>query len=99
MRKCIRNKGRWTDCWPETCVDDLLDDGGHLTPQHGVEQFDDEDEADTEHQERRSEQDQSHCQVGQCRAHENMTTYRHRQTARRVLTKEQRGHTQTRPKF
>lgn len=55
MIKCVKN-----EIDRSTCVDDLLDDRGHLTPQHGVEQFDDEDEADTEHQERRNEQDKSH---------------------------------------
>lgn len=37
-----------------TCVEDLLDDHGHLAFQHGVEQLDDQDEAGSEDKERYS---------------------------------------------
>lgn len=36
---------------PRTCVEDLLDDHGHLAFQHGVEQLDDQDEAGAEDEE------------------------------------------------
>lgn len=34
-----------------TCVEHLLDDEGHLALEHGVEQFDDENEATAENEE------------------------------------------------
>ncbi|KAG7238414.1 hypothetical protein INR49_030921 [Caranx melampygus] len=46
-----------------TGVEDLLDDCSHLSLQHGVEQLDNEDQAGAEHQQRESQQDQTHKQV------------------------------------
>lgn len=59
-----------------TSVKDLLDDAGHLSLQHGVEQLNDEDEAGTEHQQRKSQKDQTHCQIRQVHIHKEMFTCR-----------------------
>ena len=59
-----------------TSVQDLLDDGSHLSLQHGIEQFDNEDETGTEHQQRQSQKDQTHCQVRQIHIHKQMLTCR-----------------------
>lgn len=48
-----------------TCVEHLLDDHGHLALQYGVEQLDDEDQAGTEDEQRRSQQNEAHSQVRQ----------------------------------
>lgn len=48
-----------------TCVEHLLDDHGHLSLQHGVEQLDDEDEAGAEDDQRRSQENEAHRQVWQ----------------------------------
>lgn len=50
---------------PLTSVDDLLDGFGHLPLEQGVEKFDQEDEAGTEHDEGPSQQHQPHSQVRQ----------------------------------
>lgn len=50
-----------------TCVEQLLNNDSHLTPEHGVEQLDDKNETCTEHQQGQSKQDQSHSQVWQIR--------------------------------
>lgn len=60
---------------PLTGVEDLLDDWGHLSLQHGVEQLDDEYQAEADHQQRESEQDQTHRQVRQIHIHKDMLTW------------------------
>lgn len=57
-----------------TGVDDPLDDCSHLSLQHGVEQFDNEDQAGAEHQQRESQQDQTHCEVRQIYIHKEVFT-------------------------
>lgn len=61
-----------------TSVKDLLYDCSHLPLQHGVEQLDYQDEAGAEHQQRESQQDQTHCQVWQIHIHKEMLTWVHR---------------------
>lgn len=55
-----------------TCVQHLLDDHRHLALQHGVEKLDDEDEAGTEDEQRRRQQDEAHGQVWQGGVGENV---------------------------
>lgn len=58
--------------WIFTCVEHLLDDHSHLALQHGVEQLDDEDEAGAEDEQRQSQQNEAHCQVGQIHIDEDV---------------------------
>lgn len=55
-----------------TCVDHFLDDHGHLPLQYGVEQFDDEDEAGAEDEQRQSQENEAHCQVRQISINEDV---------------------------
>ena len=48
-----------------TCVENLLDDHGHLSLQHGVQQLDDEDEAGAEDEQRQGQENEAHRQVRQ----------------------------------
>lgn len=57
-----------------TSVEDLLDDSGHLSLQHGVEHLDDEDEAGAEHQQRQSQQDHPYSQIGQIHVRKEVWT-------------------------
>lgn len=63
-----------------TGVQDPLDDCGHLSLQHGVQQLDDEDQAGAEHQQRESQQDQTYWQVRQIHIHKEMLTCAHTET-------------------
>lgn len=63
-----------------TGVKDLLDDCSHLSLQHGVEQFDNQDQAGAKHQQRKSQQDQAHSQVRQIHIHKEMLTCGHTET-------------------
>lgn len=55
-----------------TCVDDLLDDIGHLALEQGVEHLDKEDETSAQNHQGPGQQNEPHGQVGQPRIHEEM---------------------------
>lgn len=57
-----------------TSVNYPFDDCSHPSLQQGAEQFDDEDEAGAEHQQRQSQKDQTHCHVGQVHIHKEVGT-------------------------
>lgn len=48
-----------------TCVDDLVDDLGHVALQEGMEQLDQEQQTGAEDEQRARQEDQTHHQVRQ----------------------------------
>lgn len=58
-----------------TSVDDGFDDTSHLSFQHGVKQFDDENQTGAEDQQRESQQDQTNGKVRKIHVHKQVVTW------------------------
>lgn len=63
-----------------TGVEDFLDDNSHLSLQHRVEQLDYEDQAGAEHEQRESQQNQTHRHIRQIHIHKEVCTWQHTET-------------------
>lgn len=63
----------WSSAFPQlTCIDDLLDDIGHLALEQRVEHLDKENKTTAQNHQGASQQNEPHGQVRQPRVHEDM---------------------------
>lgn len=60
---------------PFTCIYNFIDSSGHLALKEGVEQFDQQYQAATQHQQGESQEDQTDLQLRQREVHKEMPTW------------------------